>query len=75
MRRLLESRNGVVIGDLLVGFKYIAAVLGSLERTGQYRDVRASLDDFILAAEESHGFMLTPDVRDKDAAGRSSSTG
>ena len=69
VRRLLESRNGVVIGDLLVGFKYIAAVLGSLERTGQYRDVQASLDDFILAAEESHGFMLTPDVRDKDAAG------
>ena len=69
VRRLFESRNGVVIGDLLVGFKYIAAVLGALERTGQYRDVQASLDDFILAAEESHGFMLTPDVRDKDAAG------
>ena len=69
IRRLIESRNGVVIGDLLVGFKYVAAVLGSLERTGQYRDIRASLDDFVLAAEESHGFMLTPEVRDKDAAG------
>ena len=69
IRRLIESRNGVVVGDLLVGFKYVAAVLGSLERTGQYRDVRASLDDFVLAAEESHGFMLTPEVRDKDAAG------
>ena len=69
IRRLIESRNGVVVGDLLVGFKYVAAVLGSLERTGQYRDIRASLDDFVLAAEESHGFMLTPEVRDKDAAG------
>ena len=69
VRKLVESKNGVVIGDLLVGFKYIAAVLGSLERTGRFRDVSATLDDFILAAEESHGFMLTPEVRDKDAAG------
>lgn len=69
VRKLVESKNGVVIGDLLVGFKYIAAVLGSLERTGSFRSVSATLDDFILAAEESHGFMLTPEVRDKDAAG------
>ena len=69
IRRLIEARNGVVVGDLLVGFKYVAAVLASLERTGEYRDIRASLDDFVLAAEESHGFMLTPEVRDKDAAG------
>ena len=69
VRKLVESKNGVVIGDLLVGFKYIAAVLGSLERTGRFRDVSATVDDFILAAEESHGFMLTPEVRDKDAAG------
>ncbi len=69
MRKLIESKNGVVVGDLLVGFKYIAAVLESLERNGRFRDVTASLDDFVIAAEESHGFMLTPEVRDKDAAG------
>ena len=69
MRRLIESKNGVVVGDLLVGFKYIAAVLESLERNGRFRDLTASLDDFVIAAEESHGFMLTPEVRDKDAAG------
>ena len=69
MRKLVESKNGVVIGDLLVGFKYIAAVLESLERNGRFRDVNASLNDFVIAAEESHGFMLTPKVRDKDAAG------
>ena len=67
--RLVESKGGVVIGDLLVGFKYIAAVLGSLERTGQFRSVSSSIEDFIIAAEESHGFMLTPAIRDKDAAG------
>lgn len=69
MRKLVESKGGVVIGNLLVGFKYIAAVLRSLESTGRFRDIEASLDDFVVAAEESHGFMLTPAVRDKDAAG------
>ncbi len=69
VRKLIESKKGVVIGDLLVGFKYIAAVLESLERHGRFRGVTASLDDFVIAAEESHGFMLTPVVRDKDAAG------
>ena len=67
--RLVESKGGVMIGDLLVGFKYIAAVLGSLERTGQFRGLSSSTEDFIIAAEESHGFMLTPAIRDKDAAG------
>lgn len=69
MRRLVESKNGVVIGDLLVGFKYVAAVLESLQRTGRYGDVSARLEDFVIAAEESHGYMLTPTVRDKDATG------
>ena len=69
VRKVVESKNGVVVGDLLVGFKYIAAVLGSLERTGRFRDLESSVDDFLVAAEESHGFMLTPAVRDKDAAG------
>ena len=69
VRKIVTSRNGVVVGNLLVGFKYIAAVLGAIERDGRYGDLEASLDDFVLAAEESHGFMLTPEVRDKDAAG------
>lgn len=69
VRKLVESKGGIVIGDLLVGFKYIAAVLESLRRTGRYRNIAAKLDDFVVAAEESHGFMLTPEVRDKDAAG------
>ena len=69
MRKLVESKGGAVIGNLLVGFKYIAAVLRSLESAGRFRDIEGSLDDFVVAAEESHGFMLTPAVRDKDAAG------
>ncbi len=69
VRKLVESKGGIVIGNLLVGFKYIAAVLESLRRTGRYRNIAAQLDDFVVAAEESHGFLLTPEVRDKDAAG------
>ncbi|MFB3776577.1 MAG: phospho-sugar mutase [Bryobacteraceae bacterium] len=58
-----------IVGDLLVGFKYIANVLLSLEREGRYGKVTASPADLVLAAEESHGFLLTPHIRDKDAAG------
>jgi len=58
-----------VIGDLPVGFKYIAEVLEVMGRTGRYGNVTATLDDFLCAAEESHGVLVTPEIRDKDAAG------
>jgi phosphoglucomutase/phosphomannomutase len=58
-----------IVADLLVGFKYIAHVLASLERDGVYEGVRARPEDLVLAAEESHGVLLTPHIRDKDAAG------
>jgi phosphoglucomutase/phosphomannomutase len=56
-----------VVENLLVGFKYIAEVLRQLEQTGQYEDVRGGLDDFVIASEESHGILVTPHIRDKDA--------
>ena len=58
-----------IVGDLLVGFKYIANVLLNLERDGRHGEIEASPRDLVLAAEESHGFLLTPEIRDKDAAG------
>jgi len=58
-----------IVCDLLVGFKYIANVLLSLEREGRFEGVVASPRDLVLAGEESHGVLLTPLVRDKDAAG------
>ena len=58
-----------IVPDLLVGFKFIADVLQSLEEHGRYKDVQAQPGDLVLAAEESHGFLLTPHIRDKDAAG------
>ncbi len=58
-----------VVEDLLVGFKYIAEVLWQLERHGAYEEIEGSPDDFVLGCEESHGILLTPQIRDKDAAG------
>ena len=58
-----------IVPDLLVGFKYIANVLLSFEREGRFEGVEASPAELILAGEESHGVLLTPLIRDKDAAG------
>lgn len=69
--RITEAFGGVVIGDLLVGFKYIGNILKQLEQHGRFGNVEASLSDFILGTEESHGLLATPEIRDKDAAGAS----
>src|SRR5262249_31099204 len=39
------------------------------EQSGRYEEVEASPADFVLGCEESHGILLTPQIRDKDAAG------
>lgn len=79
LQREIARRYGCqVIGDLMVGFKYMGDVLGHLERSGRYpppggptdRDrAVGTLDDFVFTTEESHGYLLTPRVRDKDACG------
>jgi phosphoglucomutase/phosphomannomutase len=58
-----------IVENLLVGFKYIAEVLWQLEQNGSYEDVQGTPQDFLIACEESHGILLTPKIRDKDAAG------
>jgi len=60
-----------VVDDLLVGFKYVADVLQALTETGRYRDIQCRPNDLCIAAEESHGILLTHLVRDKDATGPS----
>lgn len=47
-----------VVGDLLVGFKYIAEQI----------ELLADPDDFLFGTEESIGYMKGPYTRDKDAA-------
>lgn len=58
----IARENGVqCIGNLLVGFKYIADVMNKIEAEGR-------IDDFIFGTEESHGYLTGNYARDKDAA-------
>jgi len=59
---ITRKNNVNCIGDLLVGFKYIAEEMNRLERDNKMKD-------FILGSEESHGFIMGNYCRDKDAAG------
>ncbi|MGE5258433.1 MAG: phospho-sugar mutase [Hyphomicrobiales bacterium] len=49
------------VGDLLVGFKYVAEEMNKLESAGHG-------SDFIFGCEESHGYLTGTYARDKDAA-------
>jgi phosphoglucomutase/phosphomannomutase len=61
IERIAQKNKVACIGDLLVGFKYIAAEMNTLEKTN-------TINDFILGTEESHGFLMGNYCRDKDAA-------
>jgi phosphoglucomutase/phosphomannomutase len=67
--RIARHFQAQLVENLLVGFKYIAEVLWQLEHNGSYEDVRGTPEDFVIASEESHGILVTPQIRDKDAAG------
>jgi phosphoglucomutase/phosphomannomutase len=67
--RIARHFKAQIVDNLLVGFKYIAEVLWQLERDGQYEDVTGTPEDFVIGVEESHGVLVTPKIRDKDAAG------
>jgi phosphomannomutase len=67
--RVAAALGAVVIDDLLVGFKYVAEVLRALEEEGRYGDILASDVVFVAGLEESHGVLVTDQIRDKDAAG------
>ncbi len=62
-----EAGDSWLIDDLLVGFKYVADVLKSLDSTGRYGDISCRPDDLVLATEESHGVVMIPSILDKDA--------
>jgi phosphoglucomutase/phosphomannomutase len=57
IRRIADSYGVRTIGDLLVGFKWIA---GAIDENGPER--------FVFGAEESHGYLAGSYVRDKDGA-------
>jgi len=63
-RRIAES-YGAVCFDVLTGFKYIAEKIREFETTGY---------SYVFGGEESYGFLVETDVRDKDAISAASMT-
>jgi phosphoglucomutase/phosphomannomutase len=66
--RIARAFGAQLVENLLVGCKYIGDVLWQLEQHGRFEDVQGTPTDFVIGCEESHGFLLTPQIRDKDAA-------
>ena len=66
--RVVQAAGGQAVSHLLVGCKYIAGVMRDLETTGRSGDVTGGLDDVLIGTEESHGFLLSTNIRDKDSA-------
>jgi len=57
---ICEKNNVKIIGNLLVGFKFIGEEMNTLEKNGQ-------IENFLMGCEESHGYIAGNYVRDKDA--------
>lgn len=66
VERLALAAGAEVVGNLLVGFKYIGEGMKSLEEEGVFLGARG---DFLVGVEESHGVLVSTEMRDKDAAG------
>jgi phosphoglucomutase len=58
LQRLIGESFGVKVYDVLTGFKWIADLIANFEKTGE---------NFIFGTEESYGFLVSKEVRDKDA--------
>jgi phosphoglucomutase len=67
--RLAEARGARVVDHLLVGFKYIGEAIRHLDERGSFAGLEGVAEDFLVGVEESHGVLVTPHIRDKDAAG------
>jgi phosphoglucomutase len=62
LRAIAGLGSGVeVTDDLMIGFKFIGQLLDSMEAS-------SGTADLVLASEESHGYLTTTSLRDKDAA-------
>lgn len=59
--KICKENKVEIIGELPVGFKYIADEMNKLEREGR-------IDNFLFGLEESHGYIAANYVRDKDGA-------
>jgi phosphomannomutase len=63
------ASGSAFVGDLLVGFKYVAEGLRALDEDGSWRGFSSKDVWFAAGCEESHGVLVTDQIRDKDAAG------
>ncbi|NLD88451.1 MAG: phospho-sugar mutase [Clostridiales bacterium] len=59
MARVVAEANGVHCADTFTGFKFLAEQIGKFEEDNSYK--------FILAFEESYGYLVGDGARDKDA--------
>lgn len=57
LQRRVASAYGCECHDCLTGFKWIAALMASYEKEGL---------DFVFGTEESYGYLVEREVRDKD---------
>jgi phosphoglucomutase len=63
LRAIAALGSGVeVTDDLMIGFKFIGQLLDSMAAA------KSGTADLVLASEESHGYLTTTSLRDKDAA-------
>lgn len=60
IREICKKYDFQLIGELLVGFKYIGEEMNKIEKDGH-------IDNFLFGIEESHGYIAGNYVRDKDA--------
>ncbi len=67
--RVARHFKAQVVDNLLVGFKYIAELLWQLEKRGVYEEIIGTPEDYVFGCEESHGYLVTPHMRDKDSGG------
>ncbi len=62
-----KAGNSWLIDNLLVGFKYVAAVLKTLRAGKPWGEISCAPEALVMAAEESHGVVMLPSILDKDA--------
>ncbi len=60
VKKICDENNVRLIGDLLIGFKYVGDEMNRLQQSGE-------MNGFLLGIEESHGYIGGNYARDKDA--------
>lgn len=60
VERICQHYQVKLIGDLLIGFKYVGDIMNHIEQA-------CHIDQFLVGIEESHGYIAGNYARDKDA--------